>query len=1004
MVRLDAWKHGWFDYRRKRFWAWVLLALYTLLGFVVAPWIVRGVVVDQVHDQLSLTATLEDVDINPFALTARFEKFSLADTKGERLIGFDSFGVNLQLASIVNRAWTLSEIRLVQPFVRVERDVHGELNLAALIPPADPAAAAEPRSAPLRLILSSVVLDGGRIAIVDRAAREPYATELGPIDLKVSDLSTLPNRAGQQTIVLKTAHGGQLDWSGSLTLEPLQSNGHITIAGESLAKLSAYLPAELALSIVAGSVNVAFDYSFAMPGDAVSAAVENLTVALNDLGLAHRGDAGSELLRLGGVAVEGGRMAWPERTVSLQRVAVTRPQVTLSRDAQQRFIWETLLQGAMAADPAATTSGAVNTPSGEPGRPVAAQLAPQAPAPELSAPSTPAVQPAAVPSWSVQVARFEMAEGEIGFTDHAVMPVATVGINTLGVSLDGFTLDPDAAMPFTVNFSVDGGGTVALNGTLSAVPDVRVDTKVAVTALALAAINPYLNVGTYLQFGSGTIGVDVQVVSNPDETFGFDGQVQLADVQVKREGVAERFVDLKRLELKGITLSSTHRRVDIARANVDAAYLRVDISKDRVLNLANVTREISTSTPAAAAAAPTEAPWAIKLGRLKIRHSNADFTDASLPVPFSRSITALSGGIDTFDTASRAPTRLNLEGQVGEFGQLEVSGTLRVFDPLVDTDVIARFKNIELPAASPYAIRFAGHKVASGKLDLDLHYVLRQGILDGKHKIVLRDFALGEKVDYPDALDLPYGLAISLLKDASGNIDIDLPVEGDVNDPTFRIGGVIMKALGNLITKIITAPFSLLGRLVGLGDSADFDQIYFVPGRADLTPPEREKVGKVAEALVLRPNLALTIHGVAATQADSHALQEAALRARLDERVGDADSAGRLKVVQAMVGESIPDLALEPLRAQFTGAPAPDAEAVFDETAYLNALLVKLIDAEPLNPDAVDTLALARAIAVRDGLIANASLDAARIADAPSQQVEPTKDGSVPLRLELTTP
>jgi len=282
--------------------------------------------------------------------------------------------------------------------------------------------------------------------------------------------------------------------------------------------------------------------------------------------------------------------------------------------------------------------------------------------------------------------------------------------------------------------------------------------------------------------------------------------------------------------------------------------------------------------------------------------------------------------------------------------------------------------------------------------------VLHKGILDGKHKIVLRDFALGEKVDYPDALDLPYGLAISLLKDASGNIDIDLPVEGDVNDPTFRIGGVIMKALANLITKIITAPFSLLGRLVGLGDSEDFDQIYFVPGRADLTPPEREKVGKVAEALVLRPSLALTIHGVMATQADGHALRDAALRARLDERVGDADAAGRLKVVQTMVKETMPDLALEPLRVQFTSAPAPDAETVFDETAYLNALVEKLIDAEPLTPNAIDALALARVGAVREGLVGNASLDAARITDAPSQQVEPTKDGSVPLRLELTTP
>src|SRR5262249_9814172 len=195
------------------------------------------------------------------------------------------------------------------------------------------------------------------------------------------------------------------------------------------------------------------------------------------------------------------------------------------------------------------------------------------------------------------------------------------------------------------------------------------------------------------------------------------------------------------------------------------------------------------------------------------------YTDDSLPIPFSRSISKLSGGIDAFDTESSAPTQLNLAGQVGEYGSVKVSGTLRALDPLEQTNITASFKNLDMPGASAYAIRFAGRKVASGRLDVDMHYVLRNGMLDGDHKIVVRDFQLGEKVPYPDALNLPYDLAISLLKDSNGNINVDLPVEGDVNDPTFKISGIIMHALANLITQIVTSPFRLLGRLVGLGDS-----------------------------------------------------------------------------------------------------------------------------------------------------------------------------------------
>jgi hypothetical protein len=309
-----------------------------------------------------------------------------------------------------------------------------------------------------------------------------------------------------------------------------------------------------------------------------------------------------------------------------------------------------------------------------------------------------------------------------------------------------------------------------------------------------------------------------------------------------------------------------------------------------------------------------------------------------------------------------------------------------------------------MPGASPYAIRFAGHKVASGKLDLDLHYVLRKGMLEGQHKIILRDFELGEKVDYPDALDLPFGLAISLLKDSSGNIDIDLPVEGDVNDPTFRIGGVIMKALANLITKIATAPFSLLGRLVGFGGGEDFDAVFFETGAAELSPPEREKVAKIADALVLRPNLRLTLHAVADPDADALALRKSAVAARLDASVGDEDASGRLKIVQNMVKDAFPDLQLDPLREQFKAVPPSGGKPVLDETAYQNALVEKLIGAEALEPDAVASLGAARAAAVRTALLQNSALDAARITDGDPAQAAVANSGAVPMKLDLTVP
>ena len=904
MARFDALKHGWFDFRRKRFWAWLLVALYTLFGFVVAPLIARSVIVDQVHKQLGLTATLDDVDINPFALSVRLEKFALADESGQRLIAFDAFIANLQLASIVNRALTFSELRLVHPFVNVVRDPGGTVNLAALIPAADPSAPPETESAPLRMIIALAAIDGGRVAIVDRDARQPYQTELGPVDLKLTDLSTLPDREGRQTLVMQTRYGGRLDWSGTLSLQPLHSAGHISLSGEQLPGLSAYLPAPLLVSIVQGTLDVAFDYELSTQADGVAAAMSNLAVKLADLALAQQADAdvGADLLRLQQLAITGGRIAWPQRSVAFDRVALAQPQISFSRDTQQRFIWERLWQaGTEAASPPA---------AGAPPSAPETETAPTATTTAGEAPPS--------PPWSVQVGRFDVDAGQIRFDDRGVAPAAALGIGAVTASVDSFTLDDGAVMPFTLNFSVDSGGAVALAGTLTAFPDVRVDARSQITGLVLTPVNAYLRADTYLQLASGALRVEGHLVSNADEAFGYDGELQLTDVEVQREGEEQRFAGLKSLALTGITVSASKRKLDIARAELDSAFAKVHISKDRVLNLANVSRS-DAPTPAAGAAEPAvseaahaaaeEAPWSIKIARLKVVDADADFTDESLPVPFHRAISSLDGSIGTLDTGSRTPTQLKLVGQVGEFGELRLSGHLNAFDPLLDTDITAAFRNVEMPGASPYAIRFAGHKVASGKLDLDLHYVLRKGMLEGQHKIILRDFELGEKVDYPEALDLPFGLAISLLKDSSGNIDIDLPVEGDVNDPTFRIGGVIMKALANLITKIATAPFSLLGRLVGFGGGEDFDAVLFEPGAAELSPPEREKVAKIAEALVLRPNLRLTLHAVTDPDADGLALRKAAVAARLDASVGDEDASGRLKIVQNMVKDAFPDAA-----------------------------------------------------------------------------------------------
>jgi hypothetical protein len=371
------------------------------------------------------------------------------------------------------------------------------------------------------------------------------------------------------------------------------------------------------------------------------------------------------------------------------------------------------------------------------------------------------------------------------------------------------------------------------------------------------------------------------------------------------------------------------------------------------------------------------APMAISIGRVIIANAAADFEDRSLPLPFVANIAELNGEITAIAMTSVEPSEVSLEGKVDEFGLVRVTGIVTPLDSSLNTDLKVAFQNVEMPKFSAYTIPFAGREIASGKLDVDLGYKVTASELVGENKIILRDFELGEKIEHPGAMSLPLGLAVALLKDAEGKIDIDLPVRGNVDDPEFRYGRVVLKALGNLIVKVVASPFALLGRLVGV-EASDLEYISFIAGRADLTPPEMEKAVKLAEALALRPELRLDIQGVVDRDLDGLAIRTQQLDQIIEERIAMLAADGRddavfaeqrRRVLEGLFRESgvaaDAEAALAELRIRFTLPVTADekggADNRFDVLAYLSELRRQLIGQRPLAEEELAMLANARA-------------------------------------------
>lgn len=993
MFDLERWRVGWLDYRRLRFWAWVLIALYGFTGFVIVPWLARDMIVNTVRETLGLTAHLDDVDVNPFALSARLEQFALDDANGETLLSCESLEANFELSSLFHRAFTFLYVRIASPYVNVVIDEHNKLNLAVLAPttdaaPADGGAEATRAAGAPRVLVHRVELLGGAMDLEDHAVRERYRQRFGPIDVIVDDLSTLPNESGEQHVTIVGESGAKLDWRGTVSLNPIGSTGHLSLASLLLPKLSAYLSDALDVAIDDGRMAVAFDYALDTRADGkIGGDVTDIDVAVQDL-VVTRGMDDAPLASLAALHIENGRVQWPEQAVSVGRVSIAGPQLHLERDAEGRFTWNSLMRA---------------TPNA------------------LSAQEPETVQPQPPPAernpWQLAIADVGMTGGALQFTDASLASRANFGVEEVSANLHSVSLAADARMPFELAFGVTGGGRLKASGTFGFNPSLVAESRVEADSLALPSLQPYVGEFTLLALESGELDLQGDVNVASEEGVTFDGAAAIADFSLVMADGRDPVLSWQRFGIDGANVRLSSKQASLAHVVLDRPFARLRIDRDGKLNVGAVMRragdtEVETESAdderksrlaetvdgaVTAAEQPAESPWVVRMTRFDVHDAASDFRDESLPIVFNAQIAELGGRIDAFDSSSSKPATVAMEGRVGDYGQIRLDGALELLDIERNTTLATHWENIELTDATPYTIRFAGRKIERGKLDLDTQYTLRERLLEGQHKIVLRDFELGERVEHPDAMDLPLDLAVSLLRGPDGNIDVDLPIKGNVDDPEFAIGGIIRKAIFSLISKIVAAPFRLLAALVGGGGGDEsLDHVTFLPGRADLAPPERELIAKLTEALTLRPTLAVTVPGASAPQADGLAIRTARVVARVDEGVAGGDQSVLRATMETLASDIVAAEERATLREQFTTSAGEGTPAVFDELAYIDALRTRLIDAEPIDDSAITMLAESRRQAVVDALLANTSIDPSRVIPAPTETVD-LEDGKVVL-------
>jgi len=589
-------------------------------------------------------------------------------------------------------------------------------------------------------------------------------------------------------------------------------------------------------------------------------------------------------------------------------------------------------------------------------------------------------------------------------------------------------------MRFDATLSTSEGGTLRAAGTIA--QDLgSAEATLTADEVNLAPLRPLVARYARLDLASGRASAssNVRYGAARSPRLAASGTFTIADLRLNEAGTTDRFLSWQNLAASGVNLAVEPGRLSIGEIRVQAPGGKIVIDAERRLNLAQVLRRDAAAQRGAAdgaqrGAAATVRPrrdrgqaFPVRIARVILRDGTVDFSDLSLALPFATRVRRLNGTVLGISSDPKSRAELKLAGLVQDSGSARAEGALSPFEPTAFTDIRADFNNVAMPALSPYAVTFAGRRIDSGRLWLDLHYRIVDRRLTAANKIVLDEFTLGERVASAKALDLPLDLAIALLSDENGRISVAIPLEGDLGSPRFDYGRLVREALGNLLTRIVSAPFRFLGRLAGGG--AELEAVHFEPGRARLEPPERETLAQVAKVLAERPQLKLVVRGPYDPRRDGEALRAdrvrrdlagalgVALEPRQDpgpvaygdadaqralERLllarGGADALDRLATAYGKRSGKAPDR-VNPIFAAF-GRASPDRE-------FYEAVFRRLVELEPLDDGALQALAARRSQAIVGHLLKSSSLDPGRIEAGEVRQVESTGAPSVDAELGL---
>lgn len=910
-----------------------IIILFGLLGYLWLPGYAKTKLETLLSETVQRPVTVQSIDIQPYTLELTVRGFRVGEKEasvdaGKALLSIDELYTNLSIASIARRAPVISSLSVKGPAVRIIREGEQRFNITDLIEDLKKRPDDGGKS---MFSVSNITIEGGRFEFVDRVKNSHQ--EISEIRVGIPFVANFESdeKAWVEPHFSARINGAPLALNGKV--RPFTKNREATLELKlndiDLTRIDEYSPIPVGISLLSGRFDSDLLLTFSqvdgeppsmvLTGNAAlrkfeienqtvevpyAAKFDRLDVKLTEINLNGQKPSLAGLVLADAAMI---RKSDSEAVLSLPKLSV---EDAVIDPAQQSAVVGTVTFDRFKASVRREADSRLDL------------VKFFAPTPEKIVPvpaATPIEAKAASKPWVARLGTLKLVAAALRFEDSTLTKVAPMVVDPLDLTVDDIDLTGAKPLKLVLKALVNQKGSLETNGSLAWAP-LAIDLAVDAKDIDLVALQGWAGdrFNALLTRGAASFQGKVKMDGSPLKV-ALNGDTRFTNFSVLDKVTATNLMRWRSLDISGIEFVNEPMRVNINSVAIADFFAYVILTPEGKLNLQDIVPQDNEGGPPAktvsaapsgaaqkttsaapiSSPAPAAKPMSARIGQVMMQGGNIIFNDQFIKPNYRANLTGLAGRVGPLDP--KKPGEIDIRGAVDKTAPLKIAGKIDTLSSELYLDITASAKGIDMPTFSPYSGKYVGYAIEKGKLSVDIHYHVEKGELRAENNIFLDQLTLGEKIESPDALSIPINLALALLKNRHGEIDVHLPISGSINDPQFSIGGLIIKVILNLLTKAATAPFALLGSL--LGDGEELSTIDYSSGRAQITPEAEKRLQALSKALTDRPALKLEITGRADPEHDPEGLKRTILERKvkaqkLSENVKKGEASGSLEDIE----------------------------------------------------------------------------------------------------------